>query len=308
MGNIFSFGWEDQLIIFIQRFMSPTLIKIAGIITEFGDAMILVGVIGLFYWSLNKELGKKLVVYLGFVNIVNTCVKSAVKRLRPYMANADIQCLKPVNNEGDINDVISQEFSFPSGHANNSMSIYGTIAKNSISRIWKAILIILILLNGISRFVLGVHYPTDVIAGWIVACVCIAVYGILEKKLGRYKTYILLDVIGIVGFFIAKSNDFYTGYGIFLGSTLGIMFEEKTINFEGTKKVVPVILRTAIGAGLYVILNTLMKLPFSNDFLNSGTVLAFSVRAVRYAIIGFLLIGIYPMAFQFFGKRESHKS
>lgn len=298
MGNAFFFPWEESLIIFIQQFMSNAAVKFAGIVTEFGNATILVGIMGLFYWSLDKELGKKIVIYLSFINIVNPCIKSLVKRLRPYMVNHDIQCLKPVNDEGDIYDIVTQEYSFPSGHADNSMGIYGTLAKSSKRNVWKIVLAVLILLIGVSRFALGVHYPTDVLAGWLVACVSIAVYKLIEKKLGRYKAYILLDIVGLGGFFIAKSNDFYTGYGLLLGATLGIMFEEKKVNFEGTRELLHVILRTAIGAGLYLGLNTLLKMPFSKEFLASGTTLAFTIRAVRYAIIGFLLLGIYPMTFK----------
>lgn len=304
MGNSFSFAWEDNLIVFLQQYMSKPAVKVAGIITEFGDAVILVGIIGLFYWALNKEFGKKLVVYLGIVNIVNPCLKSVARRLRPYMVNRDIQCLKPVNSEGDIYDVVSQEYSFPSGHAVNSVAVYGPLMKHSKQRVWKIILACLIALVGVSRFVLGVHYPTDVIAGWLLALVCVKLYSLLENKLGRYRMYILLDIIGLAGFLVAKTNDFYTGYGLMLGATLGVIYEEKNVNFEGTKKAIPVILRTAVGAGLYVGLNSLMKMPFSEEFLNSGTTPAFAVRAIRYAITVFLLIGVYPMSFRLFRKKN----
>ncbi|MDO5435116.1 MAG: phosphatase PAP2 family protein [Clostridia bacterium] len=304
MGNVFSFGWEDRLIIFIQQFMSGALVSVSGFITEFGDEIILIGILGLFYWSLNKELGKKLAVYLSFVNIINPCIKSVAKRLRPYMVNTDIKCLKPVNAEGDIYDVVSQEYSFPSGHAANCIAIYGTIAKNSRKKAWKAVLIVLMLLVGISRFALGVHYPTDVLAGWLISYAAIQLYRFIEKNIGRYKTYILLDIIGIAGFLIARTNDYYTGYGILLGSTMAIMFEEKYVHFEETRNVITVILRTVVGAGLFILLNTVLKLPFTKEFLNSGTPAAFAVRTVRYALIVFALVGLYPITFRWFGKKN----
>ena len=64
MGNVFYFGWEEKLIIFVQQFMSRFMVEFAAFITEFGDAMVLVGVVGMFYWALNKELGKKLIINL----------------------------------------------------------------------------------------------------------------------------------------------------------------------------------------------------------------------------------------------------
>ncbi len=304
MGNVFSFGWEDSLILFIQRFMSEFMVKLAGIITEFGDATILVLVMGLFYWSLNKDLGKKLIVYLGCVNIVNPFVKAVFKRYRPYMANKEIKCLKPVNSDGDIYDIVTQDYSFPSGHSDNSMAIYGSIAKSHKNVVLRILMGVLILLVGCSRFALGVHYPTDVLAGFALAIIVVALYDFLEKKLGRYKTYLLLDVIGIFGFLIAKTNEFYTGYGMLLGSTIGIIFEEKYVNFEGTKKWFLVIIRTVVGAGLYLAINAILKMPFPEEFLASGTTLAFAVRTLRYAVIGFLLLGVYPMSFKWFKKQE----
>ncbi len=298
MGNVFCFGWEEKLIIFVQQFMSRFMVEFAALITEFGDAMVLVGVVGMFYWALNKELGKKLIINLTFINIVNPWLKSFFQRIRPYMANSEIKCLKPVNSEGDIYDIVSQEFSFPSGHAANCVAVYGKLCKESRSIAWRIVLILLTLLVGISRFALGVHYPTDVIAGWIIAAVSITLYSLLEKKLGRNKMYLLLALIGLVGFFFAKTDDYFTGYGMMVGAALGILFEERFVRFEQTKKPLRVVIRTVVGAALYLALNELLKLPFSADFLSSGTLPAFCVRAARYAIIAFLLLGVYPMCFR----------
>ena len=303
MGNIFSFGFENQLIIFLQKYMSPLLTAAAGLITEFGDELALVVLIGLVYWSLNKELGKKIIIYLSFVNIVNPCIKSVVRRLRPYMADGNIRCLKPVNKEGDIYDIVTQEYSFPSGHAANSIAAYGTVAKNVYRRWLRALLYALCLLIGISRFALGVHYPTDVLAGWLISCLCIALYHKTEEKIGRYRTYLLFDILGLAGFFVAKTNDFYTGYGMLLGATAGIVFEEKHVNFETARGAADCIARTLIGGGLFLGLNALLKLPFDSEFLTGGTTAAFAVRAARYALLMFLLLGVYPAAFKYFGGK-----
>ena len=60
--------------------------------------------------------------------------------------------------------------------------------------------------------------------------------------------------------------------------------------------------------GLYFVLNMLLKLPFSKDFLAGGTTGAFLVRSARYAVIIFVIIGVYPKAFSMFekaGRRET---
>ena len=302
MENILYSVFEGDIIVAIQGFMSEFMVKLAALITEFGDETILVAIVGLLYWCLNKNLGKQLVLRLGLVNVVGPCIKSSVKRLRPYMADSRISCLKPSSSEGDIYDITVQEYSFPSGHAANSAAVYGTLAARTKRQWLRAALIVLCILVGISRFALGVHYPSDVLCGWLAGGLCVLLYSVLEKHIGRYKTFILIDILGLAGFFIAKTNDFYTGYGLVLGSTLAIMFEEKYVNFEETRKLLPCILRVGVGMVLFLCLNEAMKLPFTDEFLSSGTTAAFIVRSLRYTVLLFLMLGVYPLSFRLWKK------
>jgi len=66
--------------------------------------------------------------------------------------------------------------SFPSGHATASAIVYLTIAylaQKSLSRRWSRVVsglaIFLVVAIGVSRIYLGFHFPTDVLAGWLVA-------------------------------------------------------------------------------------------------------------------------------------------
>jgi undecaprenyl-diphosphatase len=94
---------------------------------------------------------------------------------------------------------IASGYSFPSGHALLTMSLYGFLAyllidnrqhlKNSV---FLALLLIILALGvGISRVYLGVHFASDVIAGWAIAAAwlgtCIASGEILKKVSGRFN-------------------------------------------------------------------------------------------------------------------------
>ena len=300
----FSFAFEDALIIWMQQYMSAGAVSFFSFISELGDQLFIVALVGLFYWSLDKELGKKIVLNICIINIVNPCVKSLVKRLRPYMANPKIKCLKPVSTEGDLYDVTVQEYSFPSGHAANSVAVYGTIGKYYKKAWLRAMLFTVCLLIGISRFAVGVHYPTDVLLGWLLAALSLTVFGFLFKKVGRYKMFLILDALGLLGFIFARTNDFYTGYGMLLGSTLAIVFEEKRVNFKEAGSFLSGLLRTVVGGGLFLGLNALLKLPFTEEFLSGGTMGAFIVRALRYAVLMFLLLGVYPMTFRWTKEKQ----
>ena len=62
------------------------------------------------------------------------------------------------------------------------------------------------------------------------------------------------------------------------------------------------ILRTAGAFLIYYVMNTLMKLPFSKEWLDSGELAANLVRTARYAVILFIIIGVYPRVFPAFEK------
>ena len=116
--------------------------------------------------------------------------------------------------------------------------------------------------------------------------------------------FLILDALGLLGFIFARTNDFYTGYGMLLGSTLAIVFEEKRVNFKEAGSFLSGLLRTVVGGGLFLGLNALLKLPFTEEFLSGGTMGAFIVRALRYAVLMFLLLGVYPMTFRWTKEKQ----
>ena len=164
-GNTFFFPWEVTLMEWLQTHMSSAGISALAQFSMFGEELMLLLIVGFVYWSYDKKLGRT----LGLTTIMglawNTMIKNVVLRRRPYFDHENIKILRVPEPEADIYSISAQGYSFPSAHSTNAVTVFGCLAVN-LRKWWMTILMVLIpLLTGISRFVVGAHYPTDVLAG-----------------------------------------------------------------------------------------------------------------------------------------------
>lgn len=113
-------------------------------------------------------------VIVGLASLANTLVKAFIARARP-----DI--LEPI--------IVEPGFSFPSGHAVLGMTAWGVVAvlvaRSNLPPPLRGVVIaglaVLVLLIGVSRVYLGVHYPTDVLAGWTAGAVIVYLFARLTR-------------------------------------------------------------------------------------------------------------------------------
>ncbi len=87
--------------------------------------------------------------------------------------------------------VTANGYSFPSGHSLLSATTYGLVAlvvwrsrlPTGLRRVVVAALVVLVLLVGLSRIALGVHYPSDVAAGWLAGVAIVATVAAVDDWL-----------------------------------------------------------------------------------------------------------------------------
>ena len=289
----------------LQSHISESLIPIISQCSLPGEEIVLVLIIGILYWGINKKMGRYIGLNLLFGAAFAGMIKNVVCRRRPYFDHEGIKVLRPVDREADVYDIMAQGYSFPSIHSSNTASCFGSIAvytgrENSRYRYLFAVLApLMMFLVGFSRVFVGVHYPTDVLAGWCIGWFAILIGTLVTEKVQDLRlTYLIFLVLTIPGFFFCKSNDYYTSAGLLFGFMAGNLFDEYVGHFENTEKPLMIVLRLIGGVLVYLILNKLLKMPFSADFLEQASVLSWTVRTIRYTIIAFVAFGVYPMSFR----------
>ena len=150
----------------VEHLRRDWLTPIMKIITSFGDEIaIIVFTIVSIIVAKNKKVKLAIAVNVIFITLLNTLIKIILKRPRP---------------EG-FNIIIEKGFSFPSGHSMISAAFYGLLY------IICTTLSILILLIGISRIYLGVHYASDVLAGLVLSIAYLICYITITFRLIKLK-------------------------------------------------------------------------------------------------------------------------
>lgn len=169
-------GIDNSVYHFVISFQNDKLTYFFKFITKFANVKSIIIIVILFLIIKRNFIGICPVIAALDVEILNLVLKFILKRDRP-----NILQLISVDN-----------YSYPSGHAMMSMGVYGCFIyliyryiNNQKIKICSIVLLsLLILLIGISRIYLGVHYFSDIIGGFIVS-ICFLI--IFDKVIKRWE-------------------------------------------------------------------------------------------------------------------------
>lgn len=182
--------FDNSVTDYVTSFRTPSLNSFFIFITDLGDFyayIIATTIAGLFFFYKlkNKKFILQLigVVILSF--LVNLALKEVFNRARPTLEHM----------------VVIKTLSYPSGHAMSAMSYYGfliyLIFRIRMSKWLRGFLTvffsILIFLIGLSRIYLGVHFPSDVVGGFIGGLIwiafCVVLFNIIDLLRQRRMRY-----------------------------------------------------------------------------------------------------------------------
>lgn len=217
-----------------------------SIFTLFGEELVVAGVIAVIYICFNKEFGERAIVTVLSASCITTAVKSGVRRLRPYAAG------NVTKADNFLTADLDADMSFPSGHATASSGFFAALS----IRFRKAYIIapsaVLVFLIVLSRLYLGVHYPSDVLAGLVVGIGMAFLWALVYKGFYKARLYIYLGfaALTLIPLFIPamQTKSMFEMSAIALATAIGLIVENKFIKFENTDKWVKRIVRLALMA------------------------------------------------------------
>lgn len=294
-----------------------------------GDEEFFLMFMPIFFWCISPLLGVRLGLLLLFSATLNSIFKLAFFSPRPYWYSREVVAF-------------TSEYSFgmPSGHAMNATSVWGGLAI-SIRRWWAWIVFPLVIFTvGLSRLYMGVHFPVDILLGWIGGIVFLLIYFRLEtpvknwllqqnastqllSALGATAVLILGGIIfrASLGAFIVPETwianaalaapdadpinplalaGIFSNSGVIFGMAAGLIFLYSRGGFQASGPIWKRVLRFPIG-----VVGVLLIWQGLGSFFPGGeNTVGYFFRYFRYALIGFWVIGAAPLLFVKIGLAE----
>ena len=269
--TVFYFPWEVSLIVFLQSSLPGFVLGFFGVISEVVSKNVLALLFISIYLAYNKDWGKFTLLSLYAVVDKIKCIHANVADQNPL-------------------DFKIQGYSFPSGHTMMATNLFLAIPIYVRNILYVSIGLIGVLIVALSRVGLGVHFPTDTIAGFIIALAIILILSRLYDKIeNRLYLYLAIIVLSLVGVLFCPEISYIKYVALTLGISLGFLAEEKYVNFENPKSRRDAIVRLVGAVILFVLLFILIPKFAGNTDL---------VKCIVHSLCTFIMLAIYPLAFK----------
>jgi membrane-associated phospholipid phosphatase len=305
--------WGIEVIKVIQRLKSPALTAVIRFITDLGTDKFYLPAILFIFWWIDEKKGFRLGILMLLSAWINTLFKSTFKQPRPF------------NFDPSLGLAYEGTYGAPSGHAQYSLTFWVPIAawiaggKPGRRRIvaWAAA-IFFVLLIGFTRLYLGVHFPTDLLAGWGLGALILFLMHILSplftKHLaGQTRSKNILAALAALIMISLYPGD-RSLPAVFLGFCLGYNIMIKNFPFSPQseikeKKLFVLLLRCVTGFAGLVAIYFVLRLLFPGEgslfsdipFWGQNSPFYELGRFIRYGMVGLWASAGAPMVFQRMG-------
>ena len=291
----------------LEKIRTPFWNGVMSAVTQLGGEVIFIVAAVVVFWCVSKWEGYYLMTVAFCGTVLNQFLKLICRVPRPWVRDPNFTIVESARAE-------ATGYSFPSGHTQNAVGLFGGMARWGGRRWVRLGLTALALIIAFSRMYLGVHTPADVgVSLVLAAALVLGLYPLMRRaqEKPRYMGYVLAAMLVVSGAFVVfvetcgfpadmDAENLASGIGnawkmlgAVAGMTLAWLLDRRYIHFETQAVWWVQAIKVAVGMALLLAIKRGLKAPLLALLGHEGL-----AGGVRYFLLVLVAGAIWPLVFR----------
>lgn len=301
----------------LEKIRTPFWNGVMSAVTQLGGEVIFIVAAVVVFWCVSKWEGYYLMTIAFCGTVLNQFLKLICRVPRPWVRDPNFTIVESARAE-------ATGYSFPSGHTQNAIGLFGGMARWGGRRWVRLGLTALALVIAFSRMYLGVHTPADVgVSLVLAAALVLGLYPLMRRaqEKPRYMGYVLAAMLVVSGVFVVfveaygfsadtDAENLASGIGnawkmlgAVAGMTLAWLLDRRYIHFETQAVWWVQVIKVAVGMALLLAIKSGLKAPLLALLGHEGL-----AGGVRYFLLVLVAGAVWPLVFRPMSKWGKGKS
>lgn len=291
----------------LEKIRTPFWNGVMSAVTQLGGEVIFIVAAVVVFWCVSKWEGYYLMTVAFCGTVLNQFLKLICRVPRPWVRDPNFTIVESARAE-------ATGYSFPSGHTQNAIGLFGGMARWGGRRWVRLGLTALALVIAFSRMYLGVHTPADVgVSLVLAAALVLGLYPLMRRaqEKPRYMGYVLAAMLVVSGAFVVfveaygfsadtDAENLASGIGnawkmlgAVAGMTLAWLLDRRYIHFETQAVWWVQVIKVAVGMALLLAIKSGLKAPLLALLGHEGL-----AGGVRYFLLVLVAGAVWPLVFR----------
>ena len=291
----------------LEKIRTPFWNGVMSAVTQLGGEVIFIVAAVVVFWCVSKWEGYYLMTIAFCGTVLNQFLKLICRVPRPWVRDPNFTIVESARAE-------ATGYSFPSGHTQNAIGLFGGMARWGGRRWVRLGLTTLALVIAFSRMYLGVHTPADVgVSLVLAAALVLGLYPLMRRaqEKPRYMGYVLAAMLVVSGAFVVfvetcgfpadmDAENLASGIGnawkmlgAVAGMTLAWLLDRRYIHFETQAVWWVQVIKVAVGMALLLAIKSGLKAPLLALLGHEGL-----AGGVRYFLLVLVAGAVWPLVFR----------
>ena len=291
----------------LEKIRTPFWNGVMSAVTQLGGEVIFIVAAVVVFWCVSKWEGYYLMTIAFCGTVLNQFLKLICRVPRPWVRDPNFTIVESARAE-------ATGYSFPSGHTQNAIGLFGGMARWGGRRWVRLGLTTLALVIAFSRMYLGVHTPADVgVSLVLAAALVLGLYPLMRRaqEKPRYMGYVLAAMLVVSGAFVVfvetcgfpadmDAENLASGIGnawkmlgAVAGMTLAWLLDRRYIHFETQAVWWVQVIKVAVGMALLQAIKSGLKAPLLALLGHEGL-----AGGVRYFLLVLVAGAVWPLVFR----------